>query len=99
MNFLQPGQGINGLDTQTSDLDSSWNTPGPGAVELMQETVLATLESPVAYRPPSQVQTPNSQPRKRLVIIDVSKFIKSEYSHPRCIRRLRFSRLQKLEAH
>lgn len=75
MNFLEPGQGANGVGShQTSAMlpSADWDTAG--TVDLMQESSPNALNSSFLGRlsQPAKVQA-----RKKSIILDVAKFIKS----------------------
>ncbi|KAK4542776.1 hypothetical protein LTR36_006152 [Oleoguttula mirabilis] len=74
MNFLEPGQGVNGTTTTTTLSPMDWDTAG--AAELMQDSAMAALTNSAAFRPAYQPE--KVQPRKKSVIVDVAKFIKGK---------------------
>ncbi|KAK5121366.1 hypothetical protein LTR85_005532 [Meristemomyces frigidus] len=76
MNFIEPGQGVNGVDTQTTTTLPSTDWDTTGAAELMQSSAMAAFESSTSFKP--SYQPAKAQSRKRSVIIDVSKFIKGK---------------------
>jgi hypothetical protein len=97
MNFLEPGQGINWVENHGNHQPSAagWDVSNNrNSKDIMQETLVDVLDHG-AFRTPYQQQetallhvpppTNVPSPRKRSVIIDVSKFVKCESSPARVV--------------
>ncbi|TKA73658.1 hypothetical protein B0A55_06510 [Friedmanniomyces simplex] len=81
MNFIEPGQGVNWLDSHTQASPHTQNVPWAdgGTTEILQALDHSSFRPPPRQLPP----TNHRAPRKKNVIIDTSKLVKGWWSELR----------------